>query len=118
MGTKVGKFAKLLVGRRIELANKDHIILDDGSKISFDEYGECCAWAEVKNLTTTDHIITAVKVSEDHSEDDEKSLTFYALSGGGDRTDIMQVVGSEGTGHYLYGVHVKLNGAQIFDIEF
>lgn len=107
------QLAKLLVGRRIDLANSDHIFLDDGSKISFDEYGECCAWAEVKDLATTDHIITKVTMSEG-----DGTLMFHALSSGGDKTDILRVVGDEGTGYYLYGVHVKLNNAQVFNITF
>lgn len=112
---------RALVGRKISEADEqaDTLTLDDGSVISFDGYGDCCAWAEVDRMSRLDHVITDVRFVENKPDDyDTQSLSIYALSEGSVDTEIVHIVGNEGSGCYSYGVRILLNGAEIESVDW
>lgn len=115
------ELCKALVGRKIVEANEsgDTLVLDDGSSISFEGYGDCCAWAEVDRLSRLDHVITNVRFEETESDEyDTKAMSIYALSEGSVDTEIVHIVGNEGSGYYSYGVRINLNGAKIGGVDW
>lgn len=119
---EMNELFRALVGRKIIEANEreDTLTLDDGSVITFEGYGDCCAWANVDRMSRLDHVITDVRFVENPNshEGGEDTLSIYALSEGSVDTEIVHIVGDEGTGCYSYGVRILLNGAQIESVDW
>lgn len=109
------KLKDALIGRKIVSA-QGNLVLDDGSVISFDEYGDCCAWADVERLATLDNVITDVRIEE--SDGSDYTMSIYALAEGSVDTEIIHIVGNEGSGCYTFGVRINLDGVEVGGVEW
>ena len=110
---------KALFGRRIVSAKDGVLKLDNDSQISFKEYGDCCAWANVERLSAFDNVITNVRATTGRNGEFSSDgwVTIFALSEASVEGEIAHIVGDEGSGYYSYGVRILLNGVEVGDVE-
>lgn len=101
-----------VVGQKIVLAEyvdgNTQLTLDSGRVVLLMGYGDCCAWAETKNLVVnlqhTDHVITSVTSTEDGWGKE----TWFILA------DMVQLLSfdvafNEGSGYYSYGIEIEVS---------
>jgi len=99
----------LLIGRSIPTVTEDSLILDDGTRIKFDEADDCCSYAIVDKLRTCKNIITSVRIIDEGDSDYEENLRaeVVVLTDAGE-INIVEQSGSEGTGYYLHGWSLRV----------
>lgn len=95
--------APLLVGKSIESidTHQDTVRLTDGTVLSFEGGGDCCAWfsAQLKESNLTENVITAVcEVDTDNT--DEDYLFTIAVFAVNQEVMSVEVTGYEGSGYY------------------
>ncbi len=107
-----------LIGRRIISTDgpRNTCTLDNGSVLSFEEYGDCCAIGWVERLASFDNVITDVRYSGDGDDPNGEGISIYVLSEVSMDTEIAHIMGDEGSGYYSYGVRILLNGVEIDNI--
>jgi hypothetical protein len=108
--------SEVLCGKTIKGTSSESIVLNDGTVLEFEGYGDCCAMGDVSGLEgieTTEHAITSVKVESGSGSCGVISIHLIT-TGGGDSS--FRLVGNEGSGYYVYGVEIKLNSEKLLDV--
>lgn len=98
-----------LVGRKIVDVSDDDMgvytfTLDNGTQLTLEGWGDCCAWADISNvivnLPLLDHIITSVTTEDG---------TCVHILAGMDEIVHLDVTWGEGSGYYAYGFFLNVS---------
>jgi hypothetical protein len=95
-----------LVGHRVIEATDDTLILDNGTRLTFEtSESSCCSFIELTKLATTDHVITSAKFDDNEDEtggEGEYRAWLHVVTEAGE-LNIAEADGNASNGYYLHG---------------
>ena len=95
-----------LIGKSVVNATEDTLTLSDGTRLLFDtENSDCCSYIELRNLSTTDNVITAAEFRNNEEETGGEGpyrawLNVVTEAG---ELRIAEAKGDASNGYYLHG---------------
>lgn len=105
-----GKIRDLLLGRKVERVDNEHLLLDDGTVIkAIGREGDCVCGAGdygLSELNGVDNVITAVEFDyAPHANDYEGYYRIFVYADN-QKINLMQFDGSDGSGYYGTGFEI------------
>ena len=109
-------FATYLVGKSIVEMTEDTLVLSDGTRLTIESGGDCCAYfdGEFKAIDLNDNVITRVTEVDAYGEEDEvnwenDSLFNIHIYTANTLIGYVEVTGSEGSGYYGSSINLSVS---------